>query len=272
MHNFLPSYKKWKEALWKARLQFVSRLPRFHIFPSNQDTKDKLKGWVSEQFHSRTTVTYTAIDPLEIGLAFNAKVDTISIRAKFEIPENKFLVLCVGQFIDRKGRWVFLDAARRVSTTDGETAFVWLTPTLPTEQEINRIESYGLGRNFQLILSEKVGTDRQKVLEFFRIANVFVLASYVEGLPIALLEAMALGIPSISTNVYAIPEAVRHLETGILIDAGDAAALADAILLLKQENELRIGLSERGREFVQTNFDEREVAKIVLESYREAFN
>jgi glycosyltransferase involved in cell wall biosynthesis len=90
-------------------------------------------------------------------------------------------------------------------------------------------------------------------------------------LPISLLEAMAMGIPSISTDVYAIPEAVKNLETGILIEAGNSDALAKAIGLLKEDNDLRRKLSQNGRTFVLENFNEKTVAEIVFENYKAAF-
>jgi glycosyltransferase involved in cell wall biosynthesis len=81
---------------------------------------------------------------------------------------------------------------------------------------------------------------------------------------------MALGLPSISTNVYAIPEAIRHLDTGMLIEAGDSDALAKAIFKLKNDRELRDKLSNNGRKHVITNFDERDVARIAIKSYEGA--
>lgn len=72
----------------------------------------------------------------------------------------------------------------------------------------------------------KIGSTRLDILRFFRIAGIFALSSFVEGLPIALLEGMALGIPSISTRINGIPEAIKHMETGILIEAGDSGWLA----------------------------------------------
>ena len=78
-----------------------------------------------------------------------------------------------------------------------------------------------------------------------RLADVFALVSFQEGLPISLLEAMALKIPCISTNVNAIPEAVKHLETGLLIEAGDAEKLAEYFLKLKADKELREKLAKK---------------------------
>jgi glycosyltransferase involved in cell wall biosynthesis len=81
---------------------------------------------------------------------------------------------------------------------------------------------------------------------------------------------MALKRPSISTNVYAIPEAVKDLETGLLIEPGDAEGLAGAIISLKNDPALRARLSEAGRKYVIANFDEREAAAAAIAQYEEA--
>lgn len=268
MHNFMPRTSQLREMIWRLRLKFVSGLPGFHIIPSNQDTKDKLRGWVRDDFWEKMIVAHTAIDPTEIDAVLESKFDRSETRAQHGVDADKFVVLCVGQFIDRKGRWVFLEAAKQVIDKDPDVAFVWLTPKLPDETETARIDEYGLGDSLKIVLSDNVGKAREDVLRFFRVADVFSLPSYVEGLPIALLEAMALNIPSISTRVYAIPEAIKDMETGILIDAGDSSGLADSILRLKRDPELREKLGSNGREFVLENFDERIVAGKVIDSYK----
>jgi glycosyltransferase involved in cell wall biosynthesis len=80
-----------------------------------------------------------------------------------------------------------------------------------------------------------------------------------------------LGIPSISTKINGIPEAIKHLETGYLIEAGNSEALKNAIVKLKDDFQLREKLSKNGREFVLANFNEKVVAKIAIEKYIEAF-
>lgn len=89
----------------------------------------------------------------------------------------------------------------------------------------------------------------------------------MEGLPIAILEAMALGLPTISTNLNAIPEAVINEKTGILVETGNAEQLKSAILRLYENNGLRKKLADTGKEFVIDKFDERKMVKIVLDNY-----
>jgi len=61
-------------------------------------------------------------------------------------------------------------------------------------------------------------------------ADVLVLPSYIEGLPVCILEAMAVGVPVVSTTVGGIPEALENGACGTLINPGDVEALADAIV------------------------------------------
>lgn len=268
MHNAITG-SPVRETIWRMRMQFVSRLRGFHIFASNQDTKNKVKPLVSTKFWDDIAVTYTCVDPRQIESVLENGGSKSEIREKHSIDANKFVILCVGQFIDRKGRWIFLEAANKLSE-DKEIAFVWLTPKPPNEADQKRIESYGLD-NFEIRLSNETGKTREEILEFFRIADVFALPSYVEGLPIALLEAMALGIPSISTNVYAIPEALKDRETGLLIEAGDSDEMAHAINVLKNDKALRERIAKSGSEFVLTHFDERVASRIAIKKYEECF-
>jgi N,N'-diacetylbacillosaminyl-diphospho-undecaprenol alpha-1,3-N-acetylgalactosaminyltransferase len=143
-------------------------------------------------------------------------------------------------------------------------------PRLPDEEETERIRGYGLGDSFRPVLSGSVGVTRQEILRFFRVADLFVLPSFLEGLPISLLEAMSLGIPSISTNVNAIPEAIIDGETGDLIQRGDTDALSRGIISLKEDSAMSKRIADTGREFVLKNFDERIAAEKALEMYKKA--
>lgn len=272
VHNLPPRAPRWRELIWTMRLQILSRLRGFHIFASNEHTKKALFGRVTKAFWEDIRVTYTCVDPIQIDTALASTFDRDAIRSRFAIPPDAFVVLAVGQFVDRKGRWVFLEAAKRVYESFPDTHFVWLTPREPDSNDLARVDSFNLGSHFQLILSDSVGNDRVSILKFFRIGDIFALPSYVEGLPIALLEAMALGIPSVSTNVYAIPEALRHLETGILTEPGDSSGLADAVALLREDPELYSRVSIDGRQFVMEKFDERIAAARCVESYFSCFD
>ena len=77
-------------------------------------------------------------------------------------------------------------------------------------------------------------------------SDILVLASFMEGLPVVLMEAMALGVPVIAPDVAGIPELVEDGRTGMLVPPGDVAALADALRLLLRNPELRGAMAVQG--------------------------
>lgn len=270
MHNSLSVYPHWRYLQKKIKLGIISHFKNFHVFASNQDAKNFFKGLYSDELFDKITVTYTSVDPQEIDAALNFEPDREELYTKYNLPSGKFLIFCVGQFIDRKGRWTFLEAAKMFNKTNKDAAFVWISNSKPSAVDLEKAKDYGLGENFVLITSDQIGGEHIDLFKLLRLADVFALVSFQEGLPISLLEAMALGIPSISTNVNAIPEAVKHLETGWLIEPGDAAALVEAFNELYEDENRRKKLADNGREFVLKNFNDHTVAKIALEKYKKA--
>jgi glycosyltransferase involved in cell wall biosynthesis len=93
--------------------------------------------------------------------------------------------------------------------------------------------------------------DENKRNELLKNANAFVLPSYNEGLPMALLEAMSWGLPTISTPVGGIPELVFPNQNGLLIDPGDIPQLSAAMNSLIDDEALRISLGNAARETVR---------------------
>jgi glycosyltransferase involved in cell wall biosynthesis len=99
-------------------------------------------------------------------------------------------------------------------------------------------------------------------------ADVFVLASRSEGLPLSVIEAMAAGLPVVASDVGGLRELVRDGETGVLVPPGDPAALADALRPLLADHELRRRLGSAGRERATALFDLSGFRRAHLELYR----
>jgi len=271
MHNSLPAVNEWRFLLWKLKFQILARNKNFHLFTANQDTKESLRRFVSDEFLETVKVIYANVNPVEIDEALAAEINRADYLKKYNLPKEKFFVFCVGQFIDRKGRWIFLEAAQMLLKDNDDIAFVWISNSSPSRADLEKAQSYGLGENFRFMTSDQIGSEHIDLFKLMRLADVFALPSYLEGLPISIIEAMGLGIPTISTEINAIPEAIKHLQTGLLIEAGNSVALKDAIQKLKDNDELREDLSKNGREYVLTKFNEKTVAKIAVESYLEAY-
>jgi glycosyltransferase involved in cell wall biosynthesis len=98
-------------------------------------------------------------------------------------------------------------------------------------------------------------------LDAYQRSDIFALVCVVgrggdqDGIPVVLMEALAMQIPSISTQVSGIPELVRHQETGWLVPERDATAVADAIIHLANDDKLRALLASNGRALVEKEFE-----------------
>lgn len=102
-----------------------------------------------------------------------------------------------------------------------------------------------------------------EVLDKFRQTDLFVLACRIaksgdrDGIPNVLVESLAMGVPALSTNVSAIPEILKHGETGYTIEPENPELMAESIEKILLDSKLRNRISEQGREWVHTQFDNR---------------
>jgi glycosyltransferase involved in cell wall biosynthesis len=112
------------------------------------------------------------------------------------------------------------------------------------------------------------GGDKQN---YFARANVLVLPSYAEGLPMSVLEAMACGLPIVSTRVGGIPEAVSDGVEGLLVEAGDVAALTRCLQTLLQDPARMAQMGQAGRQKVARVFSTSVVLPQLEQIYRDAY-
>jgi glycosyltransferase involved in cell wall biosynthesis len=114
--------------------------------------------------------------------------------------------------------------------------------------------------------------NQDQLLELYRESDTVVLSSFAEGLPVVLMEAMAMEIPCVATWVNGIPEIVTHEIDGLLVPPGDAQALAGAIARLMDDVELRRSLGQRARMKILKKFDLRANAEHLADVFRRRLN
>lgn len=159
---------------------------------------------------------------------------------------NRFEVLCVGRLVAAKGQHVLLGALS-VLRQQGRAVHVRFVGDGPDRVSLeSRAQSLGL----KLDATFEGPVNQDRIRQFYNTADVFALASFAEGIPVALMEAMAMEIPCISTWITGIPELIRDGIDGLLVPPGDTEALAAAIARLMDDRESCQGLGRAGRQRV----------------------
>jgi|WetSurMetagenome_2_1015567.scaffolds.fasta_scaffold11833_6 glycosyltransferase involved in cell wall biosynthesis len=127
------------------------------------------------------------------------------------------------------------------------------------------VESLGLARNVTLAGA------RADIPDLLGAADVFVLSSIKEGLPVSLLEAMAAGKGIVATAVGGIPETIRDGGNGLLVPSGDVEALAGGIARLLADEGLRTRLGRSARADVERDYDVRKIVGRIESLYEETY-
>lgn len=183
------------------------------------------------------------------------------LRARLGIDRETPLIGSVGRLSEQKAPEVFVRACRLISDQVREARFVLIGegPLGPlVRREIARA---GLGRRF---LHQPGLLGAATVMSQL---DAFVLASRYEGGPYVPLEAMRAGTPVVLTDVIGSRDTVVHGASGLLVPPDDPGALADAVMGLLADAELRRRLTAGAQERLRTRFDVRTMARRLLETY-----
>ena len=170
-----------------------------------------------------------------------------AVRAELGVAPDAVVVGTIANYLAQKA-YPDLFAAARIAL-DAERRIRFLSVGQgPLEAQIKAEHArLGLGDKFQLL---GYRPDAVRVLAG---CDIFALASHFEGLPVALMEALALGLPVAATAVGGIPDAITDGREGFLVEPGRPADLADGLLRLAKDDSLRAQLSEasyrRGSDF-----------------------
>ena len=185
-------------------------------------------------------------------------------RRKHSIPEDRTVVVQVSWIIPEKGIRELLEAARLVLQKDDKVQFVFVGEGDYREQYAKEATAMGLGDHvtWSGLVKDPFGEG------VYDVADIVCQASnWEEVFGWMISEAMAYGKPVVATKVGGIPELVTDGESGFLVERGDTAAMADRILTLVQNPELRRQMGSKGVAAVAAKFDLRRNVRKLVELY-----
>jgi glycosyltransferase involved in cell wall biosynthesis len=267
LHTAIPPISLSRRVLWKTKCSLIGLFKNFHLNASNIDVKKSLRPVVNEKLYREIDIVYSSFSREEIVETLEKAVAKKEIAGKYNISDDKIWICNVGQFIERKGCWILLEAIKILRKQRKDLLFLWFGTAPLDEKTKEKIEKYNLSDSFRFLSADEIGSQRKDLLTLWNANDIFVLPSFQEGLPMALIEAMALGKPCIASDINAIPEAIEHLETGILLKPGDAETLARAISSLADDPNLRKKIGENAQKAAFENFEEKIIGQKMLGLY-----
>ena len=185
------------------------------------------------------------------------------LRSQWGIGDHDVACGVVGRLVREKGIVELLDAAHQLRESGSPARFVIVGPT--DNDKADAVEQS---------LLERAAADgvvftgqRTDMPQCYAAMDVFVTASWREGFPRAAMEAAAMGLPTVATDIRGNRQVIEHGVTGVLVPVRDSGALAAAIAGLADDSALRAEQSAAARRVAADRFDQAKVIGITLDQY-----
>jgi glycosyltransferase involved in cell wall biosynthesis len=216
-------------------------------------------------------VKYDGVPPGKIRvIPYGVDADTFKCalsreeaREKLGLPGDRFLVGTVGRLEEQKGQKYLIEAAGRLRR-EGMGVTLLIVGSGREEDRLRDLaQREGIGDDALFL-----GT-RRDLPELFRAMDVFAFPSLWEGFPIALLSAMAAGLPVIVTPVGGVPEVVKDGINGVIVPAGDPIALAAAIRRVREDPVGASVLGGAAEATIRNRYSHWTTARRIMEIYEQ---
>ncbi len=184
-----------------------------------------------------------------------------AMRDALGLSPDQPVACIIGRLVREKGYFELIDAFSSVVREMPEARLIVVGGALESDHDdaereiLRRVSERALDGVIKFL------SFRDDIEEILCASDVFVLPSLREGMPRSILEAMAMGLPVVATNIRGSREEVEDGLSGILVEVGDVGGLAAAIQSLLRDTEKRTRMGRRGREITEERFNEQMVVK-----------
>jgi glycosyltransferase involved in cell wall biosynthesis len=250
-----PDFRRWKRVL-ANRVLFGARDRFIAVGNAVRNALVEYEGFPP----SRIDVIYNGRDLTEYDPSCPQRN---AVRQELGISEDNIVVMQVARFNRLKDHATAIRTFGLLRDTSPRTKLVLIGDGEERASIEQLIDGLRLRDSVRLL-----GT-RSDIARLLQGADVFLLTSISEGIPLTLIEAMATGLPCVATRVGGIPEVVIDGETGLLVDVGDDGYLAECIHRLTNDSTLRRQFGNSGCERAAKLFDANDMQAAYLRIYRE---
>lgn len=182
------------------------------------------------------------------------------IREKYDIPEEAFVYGFVGRITGDKGINELL-AATKLILKKYKNVYLMIVGGMDKEESVNTNLFEWSKKSCNVIYCGATN----EVQKYMSAMDCYVMPSYREGFGLTVVEAGAMGIPVICTNIPGPTDAIHDQETGLIIEKKNVEALRTAILKIYSDPEMAKKLGQAGYENVKTNYEQKRLFKYILQ-------
>lgn len=188
------------------------------------------------------------------GVEIDSRSDEVEIenlRKELEISDGDSVIVHIANFRVPKGHNILIEAAARVCKELPSTKFLLAGDEGDGELKKEVVE---FSKNLGIADNIKVLGFRKDIGRLLDLADVFVLPSISEAMPLSVIEAMAAGKPVVATDVGGLSEIVESDRTGFLVQPGNSRDVAEKIISLLKNENLRIEMGRAGKNIIEEKF------------------
>lgn len=186
------------------------------------------------------------------------------LRLSHYIQSSDFVFIFVGRMVGDKGINELVEAFKQLHKTHSSAKLLLVGP-IEAELDPLRNETIQEIENNRNIIAVGYQND---VRPFFKMADALVFPSYREGFPNVVMQAGAMGLPSIVSDINGCNEIIINKENGLIIPKKNVTELHDAMKLFLDDSELLTILTENSRKLIQSRYEQKEVWQAILKMYQ----
>ncbi|MCK8654921.1 glycosyltransferase family 4 protein [Pseudomonas umsongensis] len=208
--------------------------------------------------------SFAGVDLKRFDASRFPRSERVTLKAELQIEAGSKVVIFVGRITKEKGVSELVEAFERLIVEGLDLYLLLVGPFEPDGAAIidsvsnisvkDRIKTVGFSN-----IPEK----------YMAVADMLCLPSYREGFGTVVIEAAAMGLPTVGTSIYGLSDAVVDGQTGFLVPVGDSASLANSIRSLITDDRLLMEMSKSARERAQTIFDSKLYSSLLIAEYTE---
>ena len=272
LHTFTGLVFPTKKGMFKKLLITMDKVLCFfatNVYPEGEGVKKELISYkiTSKPLKVLANGNINGIDtryfnPNNFTVNNNSK-----LRKELNIDKNDFVFIFVGRLVGDKGINELVSAFKKLQNSSLLTSHFSLLLIGPLETDLDPLEKETLDEIAHNPSIISVGY-QQDVRPYFAISNALVFPSYREGFPNVVMQAGAMGLPSIVTNINGCNEIIEDGKNGVIIPVKDSEALHLAMEKMVEDTNLRDYLAKNARPMISSRFEQQEVWEAILKEYK----